>query len=226
MAIFRSANFRIVDMTRLILVRHGETVWNRERRMQGHRDSPLSAHGIWQAARLAQRLTRQTFAALYSSDLARAYLTAERVSAATGHEIVSDTGLRERHFGVFEGLTAEEIERGYPGEYQRFSSRDPEYAVPGGESARAFRDRCIACLEGIALRHAGEDVVVVTHGLVLDMLYRAAHGMNLEVPRPVPLLNASLNTFLRAADGWRAECWGDVAHLADAAAAPAAPSGT
>lgn len=211
-------------MTRLILVRHGETVWNRERRMQGHRDSPLSEHGKWQADRVARRLAQQSFAALYSSDLGRAYLTAKSVSDATGHEIVADAELRERHFGVFEGLTVEEISSGYPDEYLRFKSRDPDYAVPGGESARAFRDRCIACLERIARRHAGDDVVVVTHGLVLDMLYRAAHGMDLEAPRPVPLLNASLNVFLHAGDVWHAETWGDVGHLADTGAAGCARS--
>lgn len=203
-------------MTRLILVRHGETVWNRERRMQGHRDSPLSAQGVWQAGQLAHRLAREPFAALYSSDLGRAYRTAQSVSLASGHGIVADAALRERHFGVFEGLTAQEIEGSYPQEYQRFRSRDPEYAVPGGESARAFRDRCVACLEQIAERHAGASVVVVTHGLVLDMLYRAAHDLPLEAPRPVPLLNASLNIFVRLDAAWRAESWGDVAHLAGA----------
>lgn len=197
----------------LILVRHGETVWNREQRMQGHRDSPLSELGVWQAGQLARRLERLPFAALYSSDLGRAYRTARSVADATGHEIVTDAGLRERHFGVFEGLTAEEIESSYAGEYLRFRSRDPDYVVPGGESARAFRDRCLACLEEIAQRHARLPVVVVTHGLVLDAIYRAAQGIPIDKPRTFPLLHASLNVFTRLGGGWRADSWGDVAHL-------------
>jgi probable phosphoglycerate mutase len=204
-------------MTQLILVRHGETVWNTQRRMQGYRDSPLSALGLWQARQLARRLARQPFSALYSSDLGRAHRTAGSIAEATGHAIIADAGLRERHFGVFEGLTAAEIENGYPEEYARFRSRDPDYVVPGGESARVFRDRCMASLERIARHHRAQTVVIVTHGLVLDMAYRAAQGLPLDAQRPVPLLNASLNVFSHAG-GWRLESWGDVAHLTEAEA--------
>lgn len=204
-------------MTRLILIRHGETVWNRERRMQGQQDSPLSELGMWQARQLARRLAQEPFAALYSSDLGRAHETAKCVADVAGRAILMDAGLRERHFGVFEGLTSFEIECSYPKEHLRFRSRDPEYVVPGGESAREFRDRCLRCLDLIARRHAGDTVAVVTHGLVLDMVYRAAQGIALTEPRTYPLLNASLNVFARIGDGWRAESWGDVAHLADAA---------
>lgn len=204
-------------MTRMILVRHGETVWNRERRMQGHSDSPLSAVGVRQARQLARRLAAERCCALYSSDSGRAYRTARAIAEATGHDIRIDVRLRERHFGAFEGLTAEEIERAYPAEYARFRSRDPDFVVPGGESARAFRDRCLACLAEIAARHRDGSVIVVTHGLVLDMVYRAAEGLALQEPRPVPLLNASLNIFRYAAGRWKTEIWGDVGHLAEEA---------
>lgn len=183
--------------------------------MQGQQDSPLSDLGTWQARQLARRLTRDAFAVLYSSDLGRARQTAQAVADATGRDIVLDAGLRERHFGLFEGLTADEISASHPQEYERFRSRDPDYTVPGGESARAFRDRCLRCLTAIALRHAGATVVAVTHGLVLDMLYRAATGIALEEPRTFPLLNASINVFHYGGE-WRAESWADVAHLADA----------
>lgn len=201
--------------TELILIRHGETAWNRERRMQGQTDTQLSDVGRAQAEAVGQRLARHPFAALYSSDLARAWDTAAAIARASGHEIRREPALRERTFGVFEGLTYDEMARRYPAEHARFSARDPEYAVPGGESPRQFFERTLACMEGIAAAHAGECVVVVTHGLVLDTLYRAARGMALDAKREAPLLNASLNTFRREADAWVEMGWGDVAHLAE-----------
>lgn len=202
-------------MTQLILVRHGETLWNRERRMQGQQDSPLSDTGMHQARRLGQRLADLSFSELYSSDLGRAYATARSVAEVTGHEIAVDTRLRERHFGVFEGLTADEIASRFPVEYDGLKSRDPAYVIPGGESARQFRDRCLAVLEDIAERHPGATVVVVTHGLVLDIAYREAHAIALGAPRPVPLLNASLNVFRYDNRRWHCDTWGDVSHLQD-----------
>ena len=202
--------------TELILIRHGETAWNRERRMQGQTDTPLSDVGRAQAEAVGQRLARHRFAALYSSDLARAWDTAAAIARASGHEIRREPALRERTFGVFEGLTYDEMARRYPAEHARFSARDPEYAVPGGESPRQFFERTLACMEGIAAAHAGECVVVVTHGLVLDTLYRAARGMPLDAKREAPLLNASLNTFRREANAWVEMGWGDVTHLAEA----------
>jgi probable phosphoglycerate mutase len=200
-------------MTQLILIRHGETLWNTERRMQGHRDSPLTERGLWQARQLGVRLKTQSFSALYSSDLPRARHTAEHIAGATGHAIVTDPRLRERHFGVFEGLTQAEMQASDPAAYARFMSRDPQYAVPGGESPAAFFARCRAALEELAARHAGETIAVVTHGLVLDCAYRAASGLALEAQRPVPLVNASLNWFNCGQQGWCAGRWGDADHL-------------
>ncbi len=204
--------FQVMETT-LIIIRHGETAWNRERRMQGHTDTPLSGTGRAQAAALGQRLSAAALRALYSSDLQRAWDTARAIAARTGHEVIADQRLRERRFGIFEGLTYDEMSRRYPGEFARFQSRDPDYAIPGGESAREFRDRSLECLAEIAGRHEGTEVAVVTHGLVLDALYRAAHNLAHGAPRPVPLLNASLNVFTYAAGGWRLQSWGDVGHL-------------
>ena len=199
--------------TKIILVRHGETEWNRERRMQGHSDTPLSDTGLAQAEALGRRLADSRFAALYSSDLSRAWHTAVVIAGRTGREVIADPRLRERRFGIFEGLTHEEMSTRYPEEFARFRSRDPDYAMPGGESARAFRARCLECLCEIAQRHHGGEAVVVTHGLVLDTLYRAAHDMAYDAPRGVPLLNGSLNVFSYAGGAWRVESWGDVGHL-------------
>ena len=201
--------------TELILIRHGETAWNRERRMQGQTNTPLSDVGRAQAEAAGRRLALHPFAALYSSDLSRAWDTATAISRASGRDIRREPALRERTFGVFEGLTYDEMSQRYPAEHARFALRDPDYAVPGGESPRQFYERTLTCLENIAAAHEGDCVVVVTHGLVLDTLHRAARKLALDAKREAPLLNASLNTFHRAADGWCEIAWGDVAHLAD-----------
>ena len=201
-------------MTEILLIRHGETLWNQQGRMQGQNDSPLTALGLNQARQLGRRLKNVSFAALYSSDLGRAHQTARCIADDTGHEVIAEPGLRERHFGVFEGLTHTEIKLRHPDEHVRFATRDPDYAMPGGESTAQFRDRCVACLDSIARRHAGETLVVVTHGLVLDVLYRTACRMALDAPRGFPLLNCSLNTFRHGPEGWQAIAVCDVSHLA------------
>jgi probable phosphoglycerate mutase len=200
-------------MSQLILIRHGETVWNRERRMQGHSDSPLSDIGVRQARLLAQRLKEMEFSTLYCSDSGRAHHTARSVAEVTGHQLIVEPRLRERNFGVFEGLTGPEMQTRYPEDYAKFKSRDPHYAVPGGESATAFRDRALACLTEIAGRHADELVVVVTHGLVCDVAYRAANGIDLMAPRDFDLVNAGINRFRYEGGAWHAEVWGDAGHL-------------
>jgi len=204
-------------MTDLILIRHGETLWNRQRRMQGQTDTPLSDTGRAQAVALGERLKASEFAAIYSSDLTRAWDTARAIALRTGHQLVAEPRLRERRFGIFEGLTYDEMEERYPEARRRFESRDPDYVIPGGESAREFYARCLECLTAIAERHAGSEVAVITHGLVLDALYRAAHDIGLEPRRGVPLLNASLNGFCYESRLWRMKFWGDVAHLETAA---------
>jgi len=202
-----------IGETTLIVVRHGETTWNREKRMQGTTDTVLSDVGRAQAQALGRRLASHGFTALYSSDLSRARDTARAIAQHTGREVIVEPRLQERRFGVFEGLLAAEIKSRYPDEYARFASRDPDYEVPGGESAGSFKLRCLGCLSEIAGRHRGEEVVVITHGLVLDSLYRAAHGLDHGAPRPVPLINASMNLFGFGEGAWRMVLWGDVGHL-------------
>ena len=200
-------------MTQLILIRHGETVWNQQRRMQGHSDSPLSETGMRQARLLAHHLKQIEFSVLYSSDSGRAHHTARSVAEVTGHEFVLEPRLRERHFGAFEGLTGSEIEAKYPADYARFKSRDQAHVIPGGESASQFRARVSACFHEIAARHAGELVVVITHGLVLDVLYRAALGIPPELPRIHELVNAGINRLRYDGGAWHIEVWADASHL-------------
>ena len=201
--------------TTLIVVRHAETTWNREKRMQGTTDTVLSDVGRAQAEALARRLADEAFTMIYSSDLSRAHDTARAITRHSRRPLRVDPRLRERAFGVFEGLIADEIRARYPKEYARFASRDPDYEVPGGESAHGFARRCLGCLAEIAESHSGEQIVVVTHGLVLDALYRAAHGLEHDIPRPVPLINASVNLFSYEGGTWRMMEWGDVTHLAE-----------
>ncbi|HEX2830640.1 MAG TPA: histidine phosphatase family protein [Burkholderiales bacterium] len=202
-------------MTEILLIRHGETLWNQQGRMQGQHDSPLTPLGLVQAKQLARRLKGVSFSALYSSDLGRAHQTARCIADATGHEIVADADLRERHFGIFEGLTNTEIKAKHPELHELFAKRLPDFRMPGGESAVEFMDRCVGALERIAARHEGETVVVVSHGLVLDAAYRRAVGMPIETPRGFPLLNCSLNTFRYDGNAWQALAVCDVSHLSD-----------
>jgi probable phosphoglycerate mutase len=197
----------------LILIRHGETVWNKERRMQGHSDSPLSEKGLQQARLLGRRLGQMKFDALYSSDSGRAHHTARCVAEVTGHDIMVEPRLRERNFGVFEGLTREEMEARYPEEYARFKNRDLHFAMPRGESGAAFRQRAVDCMGEIVARHPGQLVVVVTHGLVLDVFYRIAKGIPFEERRIHELVNAGINRLHYDGNTWHIEVWGDGSHL-------------
>ncbi len=182
--------------------------------MQGQTDTPLSVVGRAQAGAVGARLAHHPFDALYSSDLSRAYETAAAIARVSGHGIRRDPALRERTFGIFEGLIYSERAERYPAAHALFSQHDPDYAVPGGESPRQFYQRSLACLNAIAQAHVGQCVVVVTHGLVIDTLHRAAHQMTLDEKRVAPLFNASLNTFRLERGAWVEVAWGDVTHLA------------
>lgn len=197
----------------LILVRHGETDWNREGRFQGHTDIPLSEAGFIQADELAARLAGEALDVLYSSDLLRARQTAERVARRTGHGIMVDPRLRERHLGVLQSFTREENARVNAEVFGRYRRGEADYVIPGGESARQFFDRVIGALTAIAAGLAGRRAVIVSHGGVLDALYRVAAGEGPEGPRKTTLLNASINTF-RYRDGrWTLHLWADITHL-------------
>jgi probable phosphoglycerate mutase len=200
--------------TTFLVVRHGETLWNNDGRIQGHLDSRLTPTGRAQAQALAGRLASEALHALYSSDLGRARETAAPIAAATGLAPVYDASLRERTYGIFESLTWTEIEARHPAEYARLATRDPAYVVPEGESAIAFRERLLAAFAALAERHPGERLAVVTHGGALGMLYRVATAMPLDAPRNYALPNAGINRFAWRGGRLLLEAWGDVAHLA------------
>jgi probable phosphoglycerate mutase len=205
----------------LLLIRHGETEWNAQGRIQGHRDTDLSELGRRQAQVLARHLAATGVAihAVFASDLARARQTAEPLAAILGLPVVVDPRLRERGFGLFEGHTYDEAEARWPHEYAIWRRRDAGYAVPGGESYLQIRDRSLQSLAQIARSHAGRTVAVVTHGGVLDVVYRAAHAIPWETPRSHLLPNASIGRVqARAGAGpstlqLSVQTWADSAHL-------------
>jgi probable phosphoglycerate mutase len=200
-------------LTELILVRHGETVWNREMRIQGYRDSNLTEAGIAQARAVAVRLAAESFAALICSDLGRAEHTARIISEHTGHAVRAESALRERNYGILEGLTREEFRSRHPVHYERHDSRDADYVIPEGESQRDFVVRIDAALNALADKYAGQRIVVVSHGGVLTAFYRHVSGIAMNAPRTLVLPNASYNVFARRSGKWSVERWGDTGHL-------------
>jgi len=203
--------------TRIIAIRHGETDWNVATRIQGQLDIALNDAGRRQARRLADALSGEGLDAVYSSDLARARETAQAVAGKTGLELSTDSGLRERGFGVFEGLTFAEIEQRYPDDARRWRQRDPHFGPGGGETLAAFFKRVVASVVALAARHRGQHIAVVAHGGVLDALYRAATRVPLDSPRTWQLGNASINRLLASDAGLTLVGWADSFHLEDAA---------
>ncbi len=196
-----------------LVVRHGETVENVNKRWQGQLDGSLTARGIAQAEALGRRLATWSIDYLYTSDLGRARHTAERIAAYTGHAIREDARLRERHYGIFQSLSAEEIAASYPEDWARHQSLDPDYVMPGGESLRQLHERSVAWFEEMKERHAGATVLVVTHGGVLASLLRHVLDLPLARSRRFTVRHAALNVFVYQDDGWLLETWGDCSHL-------------
>jgi probable phosphoglycerate mutase len=197
----------------ILLIRHGETLWNGEGRIQGHRDSPLSELGRAQAAAVGARLAAEGIDHLASSDLGRALETAAAVADATDLEIFVDARLRERSYGALEGMTWKEIERERPADFARLSSHDPNFRPEHGESLMDFRERVLGVLAELAHAAGGTRAAIVTHGGVLGVLYREVNRIPFDVPRNYTLANASINRFVLEAGTWRLEHWGDVEHL-------------
>lgn len=199
--------------TVLFVVRHGETEWNLIERQQGHLDSPLTERGVQQAHALAKGLADHGIDVLYSSDLGRAFQTATIMADSLGLTIHKDQRLRERHLGTMQGLTRSEHADRYPDDAAAFSTGDPDFVIPGGESIRQQYERCIRCAEELALRLTGQRVLVVAHGGVLRSFFRRAFMLPLSEPRRFSLLNASINSFLIDKGQWRLDSWGETAHL-------------
>jgi 2,3-bisphosphoglycerate-dependent phosphoglycerate mutase len=200
-------------VTRLVALRHGQTAWNAEQRVQGHRDIALDATGREQAERLAAALAGEGIEAIYASDLQRAADTAAATARRLGLPVHANAGLRERCFGVLEGHTHAEIEAHWPEDALRWRRRDLGWAADGGESLPDFSARCIQALTQLASRHPGQTIAVFSHGGVLDMLYRAATHQPLDAPRSWALGNATINRVLFNGEGFVLIGWNDSGHL-------------
>jgi broad specificity phosphatase PhoE len=172
--------------TTLILVRHGETDWNRDRRIQGHTDVPLNEAGREQSRRLAETLDGR-FVAIYSSDLSRAVETASILAAPLGLAVQVKSDLRERHFGTWEGLTDAVVLERFP------EARGGSWG--DGETTDEMAARVVSALREIAAVHAGETVLVVTHGGPMRAALRASG-----LAPDGPIGNCSLTT-ITAEDG-------------------------
>jgi probable phosphoglycerate mutase len=199
--------------TLLLLIRHGETDWNRGARIQGHTDIALNAVGHAQARAAAQALRETEIHAVYASDLLRACETAQPIAQAQGLPLHHDPDLRERAFGAFEGSSFAQLQELHPEACERWRKRDPSFAAPGGERLDDFYARVTAAVQRIAARHAGQTVAVITHGGALDCLHRAATSQSLGAPRTWDIRNAAINRILVAEGRMTLVGWNDGGHL-------------
>ncbi len=218
-----------MQATRILAIRHGETLWNVDTRIQGHLNIDLNETGRWQADRVGHALASEPIQAIYSSDLRRALETAKAIATAparlTTHtptplQVTPHLQLRERHFGYLQGKTWAEIETEHPEECKLWRTRDPYWAPAGGESLSDLRERIQRCVNELASQHMGEQIVLVAHGGVMDALYRLATGQDIQAPRTWHLGNAAINRLLWTPQGLSLVGWGDVSHFDDIHAKP------
>lgn len=207
-------------MTQLVLIRHGETDMNRELRFQGQVNVGLNAIGHAQARRVAERMAGEAADAVYVSDLLRACQTADPIAQGLAIPYVTDRGLREQHFGRIDGMKVDDIKRDHPDVWEGWLRFEQDFAVPEGESTRSFHARVMDAFQRLVAAHPGETVVIVTHGGVLDMLYRTARSLGLDGPRQSEIPNAGLNRVRVQGGKFEIVEWADTRHLADLPAQP------
>lgn len=195
------------------MVRHGETAWNAEGRVQGQLDIPLNELGRAQARATAEALAGEDFSAIYCSDLLRVRQTAEPTAKRLALPVEYDAALRERHYGMFESLTYVEVRERFPEQYGRFTRKDPDFDFEGGESLRGFNERSMRAVHGLIERHPGEQILVFTHGGVLEMVYRHARALGLSSPRDFEIPNTGINRVEVGQGKWQVRVWADVSHL-------------
>ncbi len=219
-----------MESTRILAIRHGETPWNIQGRIQGHIDIGLNAKGLLQAALVGKAFDQtsevvrggcaldhfSSSAAIYSSDLIRAYCTAEEISKTLRLPIAKDRRLRERHFGDFEGKTWSEIDEHSPEVARKWRERDPEWRPgEGSESLLDLQARVKEVVNDLASQHLGGQIVIVSHGGVMDILYRWATGQDIQTPRTWAIENAVINRLLWTPDHLSLLSWGDNSHLSE-----------
>lgn len=200
--------------TQVVLIRHGETDWNAEGRIQGHLQIPLNRRGRAQAEALGTHLQGTRFAAVYSSDLLRALQTAQAIVRHSGQEIREDVRLREWDLGVLAGLRRTQAEHDQPHAARIRRDYLVDEPIPGGESIRQRFERVTRAVGDIAARHPRDTVLVVSHGGPLGDCYRRAVGKGVEERMKIDLFNASINQIRIDGDDWSLNSWAQVEHLA------------
>lgn len=189
-------------MTILTFVRHGETEWNKEKRRQGQTDTPLNDTGVMQAEALARRFSRDSFDAIYASDLSRAWATAERIASKLGLPVFPDTRLRERSHGRLEGTTSSER--------KALWGPDWEAMDHGDESNEAVRLRGLQFIEEIKLKHPGGRVMAVSHGGLIGQTVRGLMNDS----AMASLDNTSVSVLRHFEGHWNCELFNCTRHLA------------
>ena len=203
--------------TTFLIIRHGETQWNAEQRYQGHEDSPLTETGRNQVRALGLRMKAFQFNSLISSDLGRAQKTADILAAYTGHAVEIDSRIRERNYGLLEGLTVAEIKAKHSEILDKLDQNDPDYVIPKGESHRQHYERNASFFNDLLNRRAGTRIALIIHGGVLDSIFRYVAGLPLDRPRCFTTHNAGLTIVTHGTfygtTRWVIERWNDVGHL-------------
>ena len=204
-----------MNTTRFCLVRHGETNWNVEGRLQGHTDVDLNERGITQAAQMAKAIKaiNLQFDVLYTSDLLRAAKTANAIEKLFNTKAIVDSSLRERHLGALQGITAKEAPLFDAELWKSHISRDIHQELRGGESIAQLAQRVQKALEKIRMQYLGQTILVVSHGGTLDMMYRLASNQALDAERAISVPNASLNWISHDGSSWKVDRWADTSHL-------------
>jgi len=204
-----------MTITRFCLVRHGETDWNVERRLQGHTDIDLNMRGFAQAEQMARALQKINlqFDVLYTSDLQRAAKTAKEIEQLFNASALVSSALRERHLGALQGLTMDEAPKTEPDLWRSHLDRNLNEELRGGESIAQFSSRIKEALDQIRKQHIGKTILIVSHGGALDMMYRLASNQSLDSEKAVAVPNASLNWISHDGHSWKVDGWGDTSHL-------------
>ena len=198
--------------THIILIRHGETEWNSQQRMQGHSNSDLSSVGQAQIQALGEWMKNVPFDHIYSSDSLRAKQTAEAITQFSGHELKIDLRLREKNLGVFEGLTSEEARERHPEVFRLFKTAGSKYVIDEGESTQQLQDRALEIVNEIQIKHPEERVLLVTHGGFIMVVMKHSLGLSLETPTRFLIRNTGVFRLVWE-DKWLVSQMGGVSHL-------------
>ena len=197
----------------LILIRHGQTEWNIQKREMGHLDSPLTSLGIQQAQAIAKRLRLLPVSAIYSSNLGRAVQTANVISSATGIRVNLDQGLRERNMGILQGMTRQEMATRFPQEYSHYRADSHSYVIPEGESGEQRTARSVRILTALAEKHPDETVVAVSHSGFISGFFEYVLAIPPNNGWRYQRSNAAFNQFRHDAGSWSLVTWNDTGHF-------------